>query len=131
MTFARPGDLPNIGLGLAAVTLGALGLAMFFLPVLGIPIALAGLAAGVAGAVIAAVWKAYDLRLALTGIGLSVLAAAIGWAMTYAPSGFLAPSEIGPRFRSVPAVRTGKPPPPARFRGAAQSSQRVSATPHI
>jgi hypothetical protein len=117
MTFARRSDLPNIGLGLASVVLGAIGLAMFFLPVLGIPISLAGLVIGIVGTAIAATWKIYDLRLALAGIALCLLALTVDCAMTYAPSGFLVPSEAGPRLPLVPAVQKTKPPPPAKFRG--------------
>jgi hypothetical protein len=128
MTFARLSDLPNIGLGLASVTLGAIGLGMFFLPVLGIPISLAGLVAGIAGAAIAAGGKSCDMRLALIGIGLCSLAVSVDWAMTYAPSGFLAPSDAGPRLPIVPAVQKAQPPPPARFHGERPNIMSVPAT---
>src|SRR6478672_2315837 len=80
-------DLPPVGLGLASVVLGAIGLMLFVLPILAIPISACGLVAGGIGVIAAKYSKLIDGRLALAGAGVCLLAIGVELAIAYAPSG--------------------------------------------
>ena len=97
-------------MGLTSVILGSVGTLLFFLPVLGIPLAAAGLALGFVGLVMA-VFGWTSLRWCVVGIVISVIALGIGVVIGLSPGGFL-PNQRAPLEQSVP----GEPyvPPPAR-----------------
>jgi len=101
------------GLGLASVVLGAVGLMLFVLPILSIPISGGGLIAGAAGVIAAAAGKAMDLRLSIAGMAICGAALAIAWAIDLAPGGYFRfPAEPPP---SLPQRRRIYVPPPAPF----------------
>ena len=54
---------PPVGLGLASVILGAIGTLFFIVPVIGIPINVAGLLAGMVGIIVALLGGTASLRL--------------------------------------------------------------------
>ena len=112
---AAHSELPPVGLGLASVVLGAIGLTLFVLPILAIPISGCGLAVGVIGMVAAALWKSIDGRLAIAGVVLCSLAMIVEFAIAMAPSGnWGQPSDpsIAP-----PALPRSYIAPPAPFHG--------------
>jgi hypothetical protein len=108
--------LPPLGLGLASVTLGAVALMLFVLPILAIPIASSGLALGFVGSIIAIANKSLDLRLAAAGTAVCLLALAVGIAMASAPGDVLDPRFPSPA--AAPAPPPLRPSPPAPFRGS-------------
>jgi len=107
--------LPPLGLGLASVVLGAIGLMLFVVPILAAPISGCGVLAGICGIVAAAAGVRNDLRLAAAGVALCALALAVDLAVQYAPGGYLGrPAEPQIFF---PGSRGPHVPPPAPFRG--------------
>jgi len=108
-------NLPPLGLGLASTVLGAVGLLLFVLPILAIPISVCGLMAGAIGAAWAVARRSLDWRLSLAGAVLCGLAMTIGLAIAYAPGGYFGrpaePSTISP------ALPRPYIPPPAPFHG--------------
>jgi hypothetical protein len=114
MQHAIHRQLPPVGLGLASLVLGAIGLLLFIVPILAIPISGCGMLLGGVGAVGSlAAWR-MDLQLSLAGVALCGLALVIDVAVNYAPGGFLGrPAEA----QIVdPAARQRYVPPPAAFR---------------
>ena len=107
---------PPLGLGLTSVVLGAVGLLLFLLPVLGIPIGAAGLAFGLVGLVVALFGGPSSLRWSVVGIAVCVVALAADVSIAIAPQGFL--PDPKPRV-TQPAVDRPYVPPPARPGGPA------------
>jgi len=106
-------DLPPLGLGLASVVLGTVGLMLFVLPILAIPISGCGMIAGIVATLIAMVTNSVGLRLSLLGIVLSLAALSIDTAVAYAPSGyFVKPSEPASNSPALPRPYIA---PPARL----------------
>ena len=107
--------LPPLGLGLASVVLGAIGLMLFVVPVLAAPISGCGVIAGFCGIVAAASGLRAELRLSIAGVAVCAVALTIDLAVEYAPGGYLGrPAE--PQILS-PGSRRPFVPPPAPFRG--------------
>jgi hypothetical protein len=77
------------GLGMASLVLGMIGLMLFFLPILGIPISAFGLFFGCAGCFGAVSGAGPLLRWSLGGMALCALALAVNFAILYAPAGYL------------------------------------------
>jgi hypothetical protein len=101
---------PLVGLGMTSLVIGLIGLLLFFLPVLGIPISAVGLCFGIAGFLGALFSKAGSLRWSLGGIGVCAVALAVNIAIDYAPQGYLPPREV-PRSWRPPNDRPYVPPP--------------------
>ncbi len=86
---------PLLAFGTVAVALGSIALALFFMPILSIPIALCGLVAGGIGLVrTLAPWQRMDilqrrseLRWAIMGCALCGAVAVLGFIIAYAPLG--------------------------------------------
>ena len=115
MSHAFRRRLPPLGLGLASVVLGAIGLMLFVVPILAAPISGCGAIAGLCGIMGAAAGSRADLRLSIAGVALCALALAIDLAVQYAPGGYLGrPAE--PQILS-PGSRRPYISPPAPFRG--------------
>ncbi len=100
---------PPLAFGVASFVLAMIGFMLFFLPILGAPISVIGLAAGVAGCLVAGATTRGSLRWSVAGVVLSCLALAINVAIAYAPRGYPQP-PTGPANRSVPD-RPYVPPP--------------------
>jgi hypothetical protein len=93
---------PWQGLGMTSLVLGFIGLSLFFLPVLGIPISLCALGFGVAGLVVAFFTATASLRSSIGGIGLSCLALAVNVAIANAPAGYLPRPDVPKPWQAVP-----------------------------
>ena len=98
MTPVRSQRFPPLGLGIASVALGAVGLMLFILPILGIPISGSGLVVGIAG------------------VAVCLLALGVDVAIDYAPADYLDPRPPPPGLAPMPPRQFV--PPPAPFHGA-------------
>ncbi len=105
---------PPIDLGPLAVVLGFIGLLLFFLPILGIPISAFGLLCGLVGSVIARAPGGVRLRWSLLGCAVAGLALAINVAITYAPAGYTPAPGVTPPWQGVPDRPYVPPPAPPR-----------------
>jgi hypothetical protein len=115
---------PPLGLGLTSVVLGVVGLILFFLPILSIPLGGVGLVFGVAGFVLALMGGWSSLRWSVTGIVLSGLALAISLAIAQAPAGYLPSRAIPLDTQPVPDRPYVSPParPGAMFNAGAPTT---------
>lgn len=95
--------------GLISLLSGTIGLLLFFLPILGIPLGLCGIVAGIIG-IIAARSRSDELRWSVAGIVVSCCALGAGWVLYHAPLGE-EPLDSAPRLWQVPAQRPYTPPP--------------------
>jgi hypothetical protein len=93
---------PLLGLGMASLVLGFIGLSLFLLPIIGIPVSLFGLCFGVVGFVLALLSPTVSLRGSIGGIGLSGLALAVNLAIAYAPGGYSPRPDVPQPWQAVP-----------------------------
>lgn len=117
-------DLPPVEFGLCSVILGAIGLCLFFVPVIAIPICVAGVMVGLGGMVTRFFDIHGGIRLSVAGIVLSTTAFAMATAIGLAPDGYFRPREIFPSL-SPAAERPYVPPP------AAPNFTSASVSPYI
>ena len=122
MATISPASDPPLGMGLTAAILGSVGALLFFMPVLGIPLAAVGLVFGVVGLLMAILGGRTSLRWSAAGIVVSGLALGIGLAIAVAPAGVLPNPKGPPVEQSVPE----RPyvPPPARPGALAPNGSR-------
>jgi len=106
-----PRDTP-VALGMLSVLLGIIGLLLFLLPILGLPISAFGFIFGIIGTIVALTPGGIRLRWSLLGSAVSALALAINLSILYAPGGYLPAPAVPPPWQPVP----NRPyvPPPAR-----------------
>jgi hypothetical protein len=112
MTRSPQRPNPHVGLGLTSLALGSVGLGLFFLPVLGIPLSGFGLAFGVAGLLVALLGGPSSFRWSVGGTALGVLALGVNLAIAQAPAGYVGSRPVPTIWETVP----DRPyvPPPAR-----------------
>jgi hypothetical protein len=103
---------PSLGAGLTSVVLGAVGVLLFFLPILSIPLGGAGVIFGVAGIALALRGGWTSLRWAIAGLVVSGTALSVGIAIAEAPAGYLRSRSIP--LSSQPVAEGPYVPPPAR-----------------
>jgi hypothetical protein len=105
-------ESPLVGLGMASLVLGVIGMMLFLLPILGIPISSFGLLFGLVGIVTAFLPTATSMRWSLAGTAASALALAINIGIVYAPADEQPNRKAPQLWRPVP----DRPyvPPPAR-----------------
>ncbi len=96
--------------GAASFVLGSVGLLLFFLPVLGIPLAGTGLLIGLVALLVAVFGGRSSLRLSVLGTALSVLALGANLAITLAPLNTVS-QEAHPHMWQPPPVRVYVAPP--------------------
>ncbi len=102
---------PVTGLGMSSLVLGTVGLMLFFLPILGIPLSVLGLFCGLLGAGIALFRPGVSLRWGLGGVGMSALALLMNIGIVFAPAGYIPTGgQEPPPWRAVPD-RPYIPPP--------------------
>jgi hypothetical protein len=101
---------PPLGMGLAAVILGSVGVLLFLLPILGTPLGIVGLAFGVLGFLMAIRGGQAGLRWPVAGIVVSGLALGIGVVIALAPTGYLPKPTPHAVQKHVP-YRSYVPPP--------------------
>ena len=103
-------ESPLVGCGMASLVLGVIGMMLFFLPILGVPISSFGLFFGLVGMVAALLPTASSLRWSLAGTTVSALALAINIGILYAPAGEQPNRKAPPLWQPVPD-RPYVPPP--------------------
>ena len=127
MTRLHPASVPPLGLGIASMVLGTIGLLLFFLPILGVPISGIGLVLGLAGLLGAAIgFGRGSLRWSVAGVVVCLLALATNLAITYAPGGYFEtrpPRELWRSISDAPYV----PPPRRPLRGDSAGRRVLSA----
>ena len=101
---------PMLSFSMTSLVLGFLSTLVFFMPVLGIPIALSGVVCGVVGICFAWRSREYSMRWGLGGLGLSLLALGMLLALYYAPEGYLMRVRMPHRWQP-PADRPYVAPP--------------------
>jgi len=104
--------VPPMGLGLAAVVLGTIGLLLAPLPILGIPLCGAAGMLGMADVVRAMYGRNASLRLAVGGTFLALVATGFNVALYTAPSIYRERPDVEPNLHSVPARPHASPPAP-------------------
>jgi hypothetical protein len=110
-----PTRLPLLGLGMASLVLGTIGMMLFFMPVLGIPICASALLLGLIALIISMFQaRGISLRWSLVGIGTSALALSINIAIAYAPVAEPGRRIVPRLWRMAPGIRYAPPPAPAR-----------------
>ncbi len=107
---------PPISLGMLSQVLGAIGLLLFFLPVLGLPISAFGLLFGLIGVAAGLSPGGLRLRWSVVGCMVSTLALAINAAIAYAPRGYLAAPTVPPAWQPVPDRPAISPPASPQWR---------------
>jgi len=110
MPHSRQTPAPPIGLGLASIILGTVGLLLFFLPILGIPLGLSGTLVGIAGIIASRLRRVDELRWSCGGLIVSFAALVVGVVLYNAPLGEEL-RDSAPRLWQVPAERRYTPPP--------------------
>jgi predicted membrane metal-binding protein len=102
---------PPLGIGLASVIFGAVSLALFFMPVLSVPLGGVGVVFGLVGLLLALFSRWSSLRWSVVGIVVSALALGIAIAIAQAPEAYLPtrPASLDARPVRVPHYI----PPPA------------------
>ena len=110
-TRKSPG-LPPLGLGLAAIVLGTIGLLLAPLPILGTPIGGAAGMLAVAGVAKAIYGRNASLRLAVGGTLLSLVAIGFNVAIYLAPSMYRERPDVEPNLHTVPGRPPAPPPAP-------------------
>jgi hypothetical protein len=112
MTKSVQTDDPPLGLGLTALILGAVGLILSFLPILSIPLDVAGLIFGLTSLLLALLGGWTSLRWSIVGVAVAGLALAVGIAIARAPAGYM-PNRAVP-LDTQPVPDRPYVPPPAR-----------------
>jgi hypothetical protein len=102
---------PVTGLGMSSLVLGTVGLMLFFLPILGIPISVLGLFFGLVGFGIGVFRPRVSLRWSLGGIGMSALALLMNIGIVFAPAGYIPTGGHEPPPWRAPPDRPYVPPP--------------------
>ncbi len=105
-------DEPPLGVGLTSVILGTVGVLLFALPILSIPLGAIGLLFGLSGFVLALLSGWTSLRWSVAGIAISALALGVSIAIAHAPAGYL-PTRPAP-LETQPVPDRPYIPPPAR-----------------
>jgi hypothetical protein len=108
-------EMPPLDLGLASVVLGAIGLALFVLPIIGICISACGAVTGIVGILMVYAGRGSSLRLAVAGLLLSASAAAVIAAIALAPSGYFSPRSVFPVYGAREGAPYVPPPAPVRY----------------
>jgi hypothetical protein len=99
--------------GMTALVLGHVALLLFFMPILGIPLAAIGLLFGLLGILLALVSRSSSLRWSLAGVAACGLALAVNAAISYAPETESLPGR-GMQQQWQPTPVRPMVPPPAR-----------------
>ena len=90
MENAHELEPPRLAFGVSSFVLGMIGFMLFFLPILGAPISVVGLFAGLAGCLVAGATSRGSLRWSVGGVVLCLMALGINVAVAYAPRLFAA-----------------------------------------
>ena|SRR5579864_2332316 len=99
-------------MGMASMVVGTIGLLLFFMPILGIPISAFGLLFGLLGIAVALVWAGQRVRWIALGCVVSAMALAINLLIADAPVGYLAAPTVPPLWQRAPDRPYVAPPAP-------------------
>ncbi len=105
---------PLAGLGMTSLVQGIISLILGVVPVLGIPIVLFALLFGILGLIAWMLGLGPNLRVTLGGIGASLLALTVNWAVAFAPNGYQSDPHVPAIWQTVPDRPTNPPPAPIR-----------------
>jgi hypothetical protein len=97
-------------MGLASAIFAAVGLLLFFLPVLSIPLGGAGLAFGLGSLALALFGGRASLRWSVAGIAISTVALAVAVGIALAPTDYLPVHPLPLDTQSVPEPHYIPPP---------------------
>ena len=111
MTKMPQALVPPGSCGLTSVVLGVIALMVFFMPVLSIPISMAGVLFGIAGLSLAA-HRRSNLLWSVVGVALCCLALAVGAGIQTFTATYQPPASIPASSAAVPGPLAT--PPPAR-----------------
>jgi hypothetical protein len=103
--------VPPVAFCFASIALATVGIMLFFLPILGIPLSVIGILAGLIALVRALAAHDESLRWSVAGVFVGIVALGINVALIWAPREERRP-PIGPNTEQVPD--TPYVPPPAR-----------------
>jgi hypothetical protein len=106
---------PLAALGMISLVQGVISLILGVLPVLGIPIGLFALLFGVLGLIAALLNLGPNLRVTLGGIGASLLALTVNFAIAFAPVGYQPEPHVPAIWQPVPDRPSNPPPAPSRW----------------
>ena len=98
--------------GMISLVFGHIALALFFMPVLGFPLAMCGLLSGLVGFFVALTYRGVNWRWSVAGLGVCMLAMAVNVAVSQAPEEIVPRRRVAPQGQ--PAPLRPAPPPPAR-----------------
>jgi hypothetical protein len=110
--FQRP--VQEIGLGVGSACLGTIGLMLFFLPILSIPIALSGLLVGILGILLRGGETPNGFRWAIVGVILCSAVASFSSAIAYASTGEITDLHRPVQKTYQSGLQSTTVPPPAR-----------------
>lgn len=102
-------------LGMLSMVLGVIGMLLFFMPILGVPLSAIALLFGLIGLVMTLLPGGRGLRHSLQGCAIATLALAINLSLAYGPEGYLPPPSVPPPWQSVPNRPFIPPPSNPRF----------------
>jgi hypothetical protein len=103
---------PSVAVGLTSVVLGTVGMLLFFLPIMGIPLGGIGAIFGLTGIVLAFRGGWSSLRWSIAGLVVSGAALGVGVAIAEAPTGYFRSRAIP--LNAQPVAEQPYVPPPAR-----------------
>ncbi len=105
----RP-QVPPPALGMLALVLGTVGLMLFFMPILGVPLSALALLAGLVAVGLGLFGLGGRLRWAVLGSAMAAMALGVNLAILYAPGSELPHPNVPPPWQPVPD-RPYAPPP--------------------
>jgi hypothetical protein len=120
-------QLPPVSFGLSSVVLAAISLAMFFLPVIAIPVAGCAILAALLGLFGALVGWSQSVRLCVAGLLLGGFDLGTITAMNAATDGYFTPRSVFPVLQPTsrrPFVAPPAPPAGARWEGMINQPRR-------
>jgi hypothetical protein len=110
MTPLPRSEVPPPALGMLALVLGTIGLMLFFLPILGVPISALALLAGLFAIGLGLFGLGGRMRWAVLGSAMAALALGVNLAILYAPGSELPRLRVPPPWQPIPD-RPYAPPP--------------------
>lgn len=124
--MSNPRHLPPLGWDVASAVISGIGLALFILPILSLPLTGMGIVLGLIGIVAARRGHRTNLRLAVAGVLFSSFAFTVILAIAIAQNGYFAPRRVTLELPSVPK-RSYIPPPAPPPSGPLHSTEKSDA----
>lgn len=112
MAYRYEWHIYGVGIGVTSVVLASVALLLFILPVLSIPMGVAGLLFGLIGVIVGLFGDRSGLRWSLAGVALALLTLSLGIAISQTANGYLTnipPAPVERQIQDRPYI-----PPPAQ-----------------